>query len=138
MEIRKMTPEDYESAYDLWTRVPGMNLNSLDNSYEGIARIICKNPETCWVAVDNKRIVGTILGGTDGRKGFIYHTAVDPAQQGKGIGTILIDHVCANFKKEKITKIGLFVVVDNDEGKQFWRKKGWNLRSDIVYLDRDL
>jgi ribosomal protein S18 acetylase RimI-like enzyme len=138
MEIRKMIPEDYEGAYDLWTRVPGMNLNSLDNSYEGIARIIRKNPETCFVAVEREQIVGTILGGTDGRKGFVYHTAVDPAQQGKGIGTILINRVCENFKKEKITKIGLFVVLDNENGKQFWGKKGWKLRPDIVYLDRDL
>jgi ribosomal protein S18 acetylase RimI-like enzyme len=138
MEIRKMVPEDYEGAYDLWTRVPGMNLNSLDNSYAGIDRIIRRNPETCLVAVDNERIIGTLLGGTDGRKGFLYHTAVDPAQQGKGIGTQLIDRVCAIFKAEKITKIGLYVVLDNEEGKQFWRKKGWNFRPDIVYLDRDL
>jgi ribosomal protein S18 acetylase RimI-like enzyme len=138
MEIRRMTPEDYEGAYDLWTRVPGMNLNSLDNSYTGIARIIRKNPETCLVAADNERIIGTILGGNDGRKGFIYHTAVAPAEQGKGIGTILIERVCTIFKKNEITKIGLFVVLDNEEGKQFWTKKGWDVRPDIVYLDRDL
>ncbi|MCO7124355.1 GNAT family N-acetyltransferase [Sporolactobacillus shoreicorticis] len=138
MEIRRMVSEDYEGAYDLWTRVPGMNLNSLDNSYEGIDRIIRKNPETCLVAVTNERIIGTILGGTDGRKGFLYHTAVDPVHQGKGIGTQLIDRVCSIFKREKITKIGLHVVLDNEEGKQFWRKKGWNFRPDIVYLDRDL
>ncbi|MDD9146931.1 MULTISPECIES: GNAT family N-acetyltransferase [unclassified Sporolactobacillus] len=138
MDIREMVPGDYEGAYDLWSRVPGMNLRSLDNSYEGIARIIRKNPETCFVAVENGRIVGTILGGTDGRKGFIYHTAVDPVYRGRRIGTLLIDRVCENFRKEKITKIGLFVVLDNEDGKSFWRKKGWNFRPDIVYLDKDL
>ncbi|UAK15452.1 GNAT family N-acetyltransferase [Sporolactobacillus terrae] len=138
MEIRKMIPDDYERAYDLWTRVQGMNLASLDNSYAGIARMIQRNPETCFVAADHDRIIGTILGGTDGRKGFIYHTAVDPKEQGQGIGTALIDRVCAQFKRDEITKIGLFVVINNEEGKQFWRQKGWNFRDDIVYLDRDL
>ncbi|MFT8319163.1 MAG: GNAT family N-acetyltransferase [Sporolactobacillus sp.] len=138
MEIRKMVPGDYQEAYDLWGRVPGMNLQSLDNSYSGIARIIEKNPETCFSAVEHGKIIGTILGGTDGRKGFIYHTAVDPACQGKRVGSALIERVCARFKKQNITKIGLFVVDDNEEGKQFWRKKGWNFRPDIVYLDRDL
>jgi Acetyltransferases len=138
MDIRKMVPADYDGAYELWSELPGMNLKSLDNSYEGITRIIRKNPETCFVAVEQNRIIGTILGGTDGRKGFIYHTAVDPAYQGRQIGTLLIDHVCENFKKEKITKIGLFVVLDNEGGKKFWREKGWDFRPDIVYLDRDL
>lgn len=133
-----MVPDDYEAAYDLWSRVPGMNLQSLDNSYDGIVRFIRKNPETNFVAVEDKRIVGTILGGTDGRKGFIYHTAVDPDCQRRKIASYLIDRVCENFIKQKITKIGLFIVAENDSGKTFWRKKGWNFRPDIVYLDRDL
>ncbi len=133
-----MVPDDYEAAYDLWSRVPGMNLQSLDNSYDGIVRFIRKNPETNFVAVEDERIVGTILGGTDGRKGFIYHTAVDPACQRRKIASYLIDRVCANFKQQKITKIGLFIVAENDGGKTFWRKKGWSFRPDILYLDRDL
>ncbi|MCI1857856.1 MAG: GNAT family N-acetyltransferase [Sporolactobacillus sp.] len=138
MKIRQMTAADYNQAYRLWLKVPGMNLKSLDNSRSGISRIIARNPETCWVAEDRGRIIGTVLGGTDGRKGFIYHAAVDPDYQKRGVGGSLIRRVCDRFKKQQITKIGLFVVKENDDGKAFWEHQGWNARPDIVYLDRDL
>lgn len=76
--IRRMQPEDYEQAYDLWTRTPGMHLHSLNNTYGGIALLLSKNPDSCFVAIDAEgAVVATALGATDGRKGYLYHVAVD-------------------------------------------------------------
>ena len=100
MQIRKMTIDDYESAYQLWSSAPGMGLRSLDDSCEGISRYLARNPETCFVAVNDEGIVGTILCGHDGRRGFIYHTAVAVDFQRSGIGTALVDAAGAALKKK--------------------------------------
>ena len=78
MEIRTMTINDYEAVYALWMSCTGMGLNNLDDSEEGIGRFLQRNPDTCFVAADADRIVGVIIAGNDGRRGYIYHTAVNP------------------------------------------------------------
>lgn len=137
--IRRMQPEDYEQAYDLWTRTPGMHLHSLNNTYGGIALLLSKNPDSCFVAIDDDgAVIATALGATDGRKGYLYHVAVDEQWRGHGIGTALVGRIFDVFKAIGIVKIGLLVVTDNLEGQEFWKKRGWNTRPDVVYLDYDL
>ncbi|MFT8995107.1 GNAT family N-acetyltransferase [Lentilactobacillus hilgardii] len=138
VRIRKMKVTDYAAAYALWESVPGMNLASLDNSEQGIARVINKNPDLCFVAVDGEKVIGTALGGTDGRKGYLYHVAVAKSYQGQHLSTQLIDRVTTGFKNKGIDKIGLFVVIGNEEGKNFWKHQGFKERPDIKYLDLDL
>ena len=137
--IRRMQPEDYEQAYDLWTRTPGMHLHSLNNTYGGIALLLSKNPDSCFVAIDDDgAVIATALGATDGRKGYLYHVAVDEQWRGHGIGTALVGRIFDVFKAIGIVKIGLLVVTDNAEGQEFVKKRGWNTRPDVVYLDYDL
>lgn len=78
MQIRKMKIEDYEEVYQLWLSCKGMGLNSVDDSREGIEKFLRRNPETCFVATAEKdgKILGVIMAGNDGRRGYIYHTAV--------------------------------------------------------------
>ena len=78
MNIRIMTIHDYEAVYTLWMSCAGMGLNNLDDSREGIDRFLRRNPETCFVAENETGIVGVIIAGNDGRRGYIYHTAVHP------------------------------------------------------------
>ncbi|MDE5766109.1 MAG: GNAT family N-acetyltransferase, partial [Clostridia bacterium] len=72
MQIRKMTIADYDDVYSLWMSCAGMGLNSLDDTKDGIARFLGRNPETCFVALVDGRIIGAIMVGTDGRRGYIY------------------------------------------------------------------
>lgn len=83
MQIRKMTIDDYDSLYELWIHTPGMGLNDVDDSREGISRYLERNPKTCFVAEENGRLLGGILSGHDGRRGYIYHTAVAAGEQGR-------------------------------------------------------
>lgn len=76
MDIRQMTLDDYTAVYTLWHTCKGMGLNNLDDSQYGIARFLRRNPDTCFVAEESGQIVGVILAGNDGRRGYIYHTAV--------------------------------------------------------------
>ena len=137
--IRRMTPEDYDDAYALWDCTPGMHLHSLNNTYGGIVRLLDANPNTCLVAVDgNDSIVATALGATDGRKGYLYHIAVDEQWRGQGIGSTLVHRIEDAFQAVGIVKVGILVVADNEDGKRFWKHQGWKTRPDVVYFDHDL
>ena len=91
MEIRPMRIDDYEALYQLWLSCPGMGLNDLDDSREGIAAFLERNPATCFVAAEGETIAGCILVGTDGRRAYVYHTAVHPGLQRQGLGRQLVE-----------------------------------------------
>lgn len=136
MTIRLMTPADYPACYDLWLRTPGMGLNSVDDSDDGIARYLKRNPSTCFVAEEEGRIVGVILAGHDGRRGHISHTAVDSAFRRRGIGGQLVAHTMAALEQEGITKVNLVVFSRNETGNAFWESMGFTVRTDLTYRDR--
>lgn len=138
MKIRLLQIEDYESVYRLWLNTPGMGLNTEDDSKEGIRKYLRRNPNTCFVAEHNKEIAGVILAGHDGRRGYIYHTAVDAAQRNQGIGSALVDHVMEALKKEGIHKVALVVFSQNNTGNSFWEKRGFIQRNDLIYRNKNI
>lgn len=138
MKIRKMEISDYKSVYNLWLSCKGMGLNDVDDSEKGISRFLERNPETCFVAVDNDGIIGVILCGNDGRRGYIYHTAVKPSERNKGIGTKLVDRAMKAFEDIGITKVALVVFEQNETGNTFWEKKGFMSRKDLVYRNKQI
>ena len=77
MLIRSMTIEDYDKVYTLWKKIEGFGIRSVDDSKDGIARFLKRNPTTSVVAVIDDEIVGAILCGHDGRTGCFYHVCVE-------------------------------------------------------------
>jgi ribosomal protein S18 acetylase RimI-like enzyme len=138
MIIRKMTIADYDSVYDLWLNTAGMGLNNLDDSRQGIEKFIKRNPETCFVAEKDNSIIGVILCGHDGRRGFIYHTAVSESERRRGVGSALVDAVIDALKKEGISKAALVVFSKNEPGNSFWEKRGFTARQDLVYRNKTI
>lgn len=133
--IRKMVLADYAEIYALWLSCTGMGLNDLDDSSDGIARFLKRNPDTCFVAQTGGKIVGTILAGHDGRRGYIYHTAVLPDYRKQGIGAQLVEQVLASFRALGIGKAALVVFDRNTTGNAFWESMGFAVRGDLVYRD---
>lgn len=133
MNIRIMTIDDYDAVYALWLSCKGMGLNNLDDSREGIERFLIRNPETCFVAKNDGVIVGAIMVGTDGRRGYIYHTAVSPNCRRQGIARRLVETVLEALKKLDINKVALVVFERNSDGNAFWESVGFTVRNDIVY-----
>lgn len=132
-----MRPEDYPNAYQLWQRVPGMNLRDPDDSFKEIGRLISFNPDFCYVVENtNQQIVGSILGATDGRRGTIYHLAVDPKVQRQGLGTKLVDLVIDQLKQVGIQKVYVMVMRDNQAGEKFWLQQKFVKRDDIVRFNK--
>ncbi len=134
MNIREMTLGDYDAVYALWLSCKGMGLNNLDDSREGIERFLERNPETCFVAEnDSGQIIGAIMVGIDGRRGYIYHTAVSPDCRRQGIAKQLVDTVLEALRKLNINKVALVVFERNSDGNKFWESVGFTVRNDIVY-----
>ena len=138
MEIRKMKIEDYEAVYQLWLSCKGMGLNTVDDSRDGIEKFLQRNPDTCFVAERDSKIVGVIMAGSDGRRGYIYHTAVSPDQRRQGIASKLVDAVMTAFKNTGITKVNLVVFERNADGNAFWEKSGFTVREDLVYRNKTI
>ena len=136
MQIRKMTIEDYEGVYCLWLNTPGMGLNDVDDSLEGINKYLSRNPNTCFVAEENNVIIGVILSGHDGRRGIIHHTAVAEREQHKGIGEAMLNMAMNALKDEDISKVLLVVFEKNKKGNAFWEKQGFEKRIDLVYRNK--
>ena len=132
MTIRTMT------MGALWLSCAGMGLNDLDDSPEGIARYLGRNPSTCFVAQVEERIAGVILSGHDGRRGFIHHTAVHPDYRRQGIAHQLVEAALDALKKEGIHKVVLVVFERNRQGNAFWEQEGFTAREDLVYRNRAL
>ena len=136
MELRKMAIEDYEAVYNLWINTPGMGLNNLDDSYEGISKYLERNPNTCFIMKNENEIIGVILSGHDGRRGFIHHTAVKVSTRNKGIGKKLVDKAIEALKGEGINKVAFVVFKTNEIGNAFWQKLGFEERNDLIYRNK--
>ncbi len=137
MIIRRMTMEDYDAVYQLWISCAGMGLNNLDDSREGVKKFLDRNPETCFVAVQDD-VDGVILSGHDGRRGHIYHTAVRPQYRHQGIGSELVLASMHALEDLGITKVALVVFEDNQVGNAFWEKQGFTVRDDLVYRNKTI
>lgn len=136
--IRKMHITDYDALYALWLSCRGMGLNDLDDSREGIARFLDRNPDTCFLWEESDQLIGAIMAGNDGRRGYIYHTAVHPDHRHRGIATALTEKALQALADLGINKAALVVFARNESGNAFWEKLGFTTRPDIVYRNRTL
>lgn len=133
-----MNISDYEKVYAIWISCKGMGLNNLDDSREGIERFLLRNPETCFVAEADEAVVGVIMSGHDGRRGYIYHTAVLPEYRNRGIAAKLVENAMSAMKNAGINKVALVVFDRNEGGNAFWEKMGFAVREDLVYRNKNI
>ena len=136
--IRVMNTEDYDRVYALWMSCKNMGFNNLDDSRQGIEKYLKRNPSTCFVAEQDDAIVGVILAGHDGRRGFIHHMAVAEDCRRQGIATDLLDQALAALKEEGINKAALLVFNRNEAGNAFWERQGFTARDDVTYRNKTL
>jgi ribosomal protein S18 acetylase RimI-like enzyme len=109
MNIRELTIMDYEAVIDFWQKMKGIGLSSADEA-GNLALFLERNPHLSFIAFDQGRLAGTALCGHDGRRGFIYHLAVDPACRRNGIGRQLVECCLAGLKTVGIEKCHIMVL----------------------------
>ena len=136
--IRILTQDDYNDALNLWENCEGMGLNDVDDSPQGFARFLQRNPDSCFAAVEDGMLVGVILAGHDGRRGHIYHAAVRGDCRRRGVGTLLVNAAMDALRGLGIRKVALVAFKHNDAGNLFWEKVGFSRRNDLVYRNMTL
>lgn len=133
--IRAMQIEDYDGVYELWMKIKGFAIRSIDDSKAGVEKFLKRNPGCSVVAVCDDKIVGAILCGHDGRRGCLYHVCVDPEYRLRGIGKEMVVFAMEALHKEEISKVSLIAFTENDIGNAFWKEIGWTGREDLNYYD---
>jgi ribosomal protein S18 acetylase RimI-like enzyme len=138
MNIRVMKVEDYGKVYELWKASPGVGLRSLDDSEGGLKKFLERNPGCSFVAEQDGELTGAVLSGHDGRRGYIYHTAVNEGLRGQGIGKALVKAVESALDQAGINKIGLVSFKVGIGTNRFWKALDYNVREDLAYRDKSL
>ncbi|WP_044623254.1 GNAT family N-acetyltransferase [Photobacterium gaetbulicola] len=128
--IREMDISDYRGVLNLWTQSEGMTLRDAD-SEENITAYLKRNQGLSFVASDNDKIVGAVLVGTDGRRGYLQHLTVSPSHQSQGIGRQLVESVVSALSRIGISKTHLFVHSCNVNAQQFYLNMGWFPRDEV-------
>jgi ribosomal protein S18 acetylase RimI-like enzyme len=136
IRIRTFRISDYEKAYRIWVSSEGVGLNASD-SRKAIGQYLRRNPGLSMVAVSANRVVGTVLCGHDGRRGFLNHLAVARKWRGRGIGKALVEASLDGLRREGIPKCNLMFFTTNKAGRAFWKRMGWNIRNDLRLAQRN-
>ena len=133
VSIRSMTAQDYEGVVDLWRAAEGIGLSEADER-EAVAAYLERNPGLSLVAFRGEALVGALLCGHDGRRGYLHHVVVARSEQGRGIGRELVQRALDGLSHLGIAKANIFVYADNEEGQAFWHATGWSARDDLVLM----
>lgn len=133
--VRAMQLADFDEVTALWQRTEGIGLNESD-AEEATRRYLERNPELSAVAIEDGRIVGAVLCGHDGRRGYLHHLAVAREHRNAGIATRMLRHCFDRLAEAHIPKCNIFLFDDNAEGAAFWLHAGWSKRGDLRVLQK--
>jgi ribosomal protein S18 acetylase RimI-like enzyme len=130
-------PQDYDRVLELWRSAgEGIHVRRSDEPGE-IQKKLQRDPDLFLLAEQDGHLLGTVLGGFDGRRGMVYHLAVDPQYRRLGIGEALMHELEQRLRQKGCIKYYLLVTRDNQEAMRFYEKHGWE-RMDLFIYGKDL
>jgi ribosomal protein S18 acetylase RimI-like enzyme len=130
LEIREFKGSDWDAVTTLWRQASGVVVRDVDRR-EPLTAYLARNPGLSFVALEDGMVVGAVLCGTDGRRGYLQHLAVASSHQRRGIGRELAAHCVNALAAQGIDKCHLMVLADNHPAAAFWTRVGWAERSDV-------
>jgi ribosomal protein S18 acetylase RimI-like enzyme len=126
-------PKDYVDVIKLWENAgPGIHLRRSDEKEE-IAKKLQRDPDLFLVAEAGRHIIGSVLGGFDGRRGLVYHLAVEYSYRDKGIGSTLMTELERRMKQKGCIRTYLLVTPDNMDAARFYETHGWEQMDLLLY-----
>ena len=129
-------PEDYPAVVELWEHAgPGVHVGRSDTLAE-ISKKVQRDPDMFLVAEADGRLIGSVIGGFDGRRGMIYHLAVAVEYRQQGIGAALMDEVERRLKAKGCLKSYLLVVAGNEDAVRYYQKRGWQ-EMDVTIMGKE-
>ena len=137
-KLRAFRIDDYDEVHALWRATEGVGLDKSDTR-DAIAAYLERNPDLSLVATDEAgAIVGAIMCGHDGRRGWLYHLAVAKSARGRGLGKALVERCVEDLTKLGLLKCNLLAYTHNNVGREFWTRLGFNTREDLVLSQKML
>ena len=133
IQIEAMRIDDFDAVMALWKASEGVGFNEMDTQ-PCIASYLERNPGMSFVARENGKLIGAVLCGHDGRRGYMHHLAVAAECRKRGIGRGLVAACFAELAKIGMVKCNIFVYAHNAEGQAFWKREGWNPRVDLLVM----
>ena len=133
VEIVPFLPADYDEVMALWSSTEGLTLREAD-SRGAIERYLARNPCLSFVARDEGQLIGAVLAGTDGRRGYLQHLAVAPSHRGQGLGRALAERAVEALRAVGVAKCHLMVREENAQARAFWEHLGWSERADVTLM----
>jgi ribosomal protein S18 acetylase RimI-like enzyme len=128
---------DYQNVISLWKSCEGIGLSNADST-DSLQAYLRRNPGTSFVAKHQNEIIGAVLCGHDGRRGYLHHLAVQPAYRNQGIGRSLVERCVVALQQIEIQKCHLFIFNSNIAGIQFWEKIRWSPRNDLGIVSKEI
>ena len=141
IDIQPMQPSDYAEAVALWQSVEGVYVHLDDADSEPAIRAYLQfNEGMSFVArtMEKGRLVGTLLCGVDGRRGYLQHLAVTETHRGRGIARRLVEAVVAVLRERGYTRCHIMVITGNDGAREFWKRVGFRLNDTVRLMSRDI
>jgi ribosomal protein S18 acetylase RimI-like enzyme len=136
--IREFLPSDYPAALALWQSTEGVGLNESDTE-PAISSFLERNPALSAVAIaPDGTLIGAVLCGHDGRRGYLHHLAVSRPHRRQGIARALLDHCFAALASHNIPKCNIFLYSDNRPGQAFWLHNGWQIRETLRLVQKSV
>ncbi len=132
MIIEKFSMKFYKEIIELW-RKTGISVGSTDTKEE-LKRMVERNPHLFLIGKRDEKVIGVVMGGFDGRRGYVHHLAVDPNYQKKGYGKMIMDELMKRFRKMRVHKVHLFIEKYNKEVVKFYQNLGWDIRDDLIMM----
>jgi len=136
MEIIELTIENCEEVLSLWQRTEGLGLDKDSDTKERIWIYLQRNPGLSFAAFEKGKIIGAVLCGHDGRRGYLHHLTVAEAYRNKGLGKALVEKVISKLRMLGIRKCNIFVFANNVAGQEFWKRSGWVERTDLKIMSK--
>ena len=136
LEVKLFQMEFYEEVVKLWIAA-GLKLTFSDTRDE-IAKFYEHNKNSFFILVKDGKIIGTVIGAFDGRRGYVHHLAILPDFQHHNYGTLLMEHLTEYYRKNGVVKIHLFIEKPNEAVGKFYEKLDWHYRDDIILMSKTL
>jgi ribosomal protein S18 acetylase RimI-like enzyme len=137
IQIRAMMDDDLEQVIDFWNGIEG--IGGIDGETpEALSYYLDRNPGMSFVALDGDTLIGAVLSGHDGRRGYINHLAVAKSYRGQDIGKELVECCLQKLESIGIPKCHIFVYQDNEAAQAFWERVGWVERSELLLMSKNL
>lgn len=137
VRYRALRPSDHAAAVALWERSPGVAVHVGDDATT-FARYLRRNRGCSWAATCGGALVGTVMGGHDGRRGLLIHLAVEPAHQRRGIGRELVRRATEGLARAGVPRVRVDVLASNPGAVAFWKSLGYEAWDDVVTLSREV